>query len=365
MDIEPEPKPGELFGYAVSGDPPPGHSSHGRLEHLLRRGVFAITAELNPPDSADPREVFARAAVLAEVCDAINATDNSGANVHMSSVGVCSLLTRANLAPVMQVSCRDRNRLSIQGDVLGAAAMGVCNILCLTGDGVGVGDQPEAMPVFDLDSISLLETIRAMRDDRRFLSGREISTPPRVFLGAAANPFSPPRDFRPLRMAKKIAAGAQFFQTNYCFDLDGFREFMKRVRDLGLHEKSFILAGAGPLISAKSARWMTNRLPGVFIPDQTIARMEGAADPKKEGREICVELIQQLREIEGVHGVHIMAYRQEEMVADIVQRSGVLDDRKANDIGLAGLRHAQAVRRNKMLKERAATVGDEEGPAES
>ena len=359
MSLEDEPTPGELFGYAVPGDPPPGHSSHGRLEHLLRKGVFTITAELNPPDSANPRDVFSRAAVLAEVCDAINATDNSGANVHMSSVGVCALLTRANLAPVMQVSCRDRNRLAIQGDVLGAAAMGVCNILCLTGDGVAIGDQPEAKPVFDLDSISLLETIKAMRDDRRFLSGRAITAPPRVFLGAAANPFSPPRDFRPLRMAKKIAAGAQFFQTNYCFDVPAFKEFMARIRDLGLHEKAFILAGAGPLLSAKSARWMNNRLPGIHIPEAVINRMEGADDPKKEGRAICVELIQQLKEIEGVHGVHIMAYRQEEMVADIVQSSGVLADRKAEDIGLAGLRHAQAVRRNRILQERAATARDE------
>src|SRR5579862_317950 len=199
--------------------PIPGYSSRGRLERVLREGKFAVTAELNPPDSADPQEVYDRALVLSEVCDAINATDASGANVHMSSVGICSLLTRAGYAVVMQISCRDRNRIAIQGDVLGAAAMGVANILCLTGDGVQAGDQPAAKPVFDLDSTSLLETIRGMRDRRVFLSGRKITVPPQVFLGAAANPFSPPYDYRPLHLAKKVAAGAQFIQTQYCYDM--------------------------------------------------------------------------------------------------------------------------------------------------
>src|SRR5918995_3149736 len=172
--------------------PLPGHSSRGRLERVLRPGKFAYTAELNPPDSADPREVYDRALVLAEVCDAINATDASGANTHMSSVGISSLLTRAGYAVVMQISCRDRNRIAIQGDVLGAAAMGVANILCLTGDGVQAGDQPGALPVFDFDCMSLLETARTMRDEARFLSGRKITSPPHLFLGAAANPFAPP-----------------------------------------------------------------------------------------------------------------------------------------------------------------------------
>ena len=172
---------------------------------MLRAGRFAVTSELNPPDSADPRDVYDRAVVLAEVCDAINAVDASGAHVHMSSVGICALLTRAGYAASMQISCRDKNRIAIQGDVLGAAAMGVANILCLTGDGVQCGDQPEAKPVFDLDSISLLETVRTMRDEGRFLSGRKLTTPPRVFLGAAANPFAPPHDYRPLHLAKKVA----------------------------------------------------------------------------------------------------------------------------------------------------------------
>jgi len=313
------------------GDPLPrlaGHSSDGRLERVLRSGRFAVTAELNPPDSADAREVYDRALVLAEVCDAINAVDASGANTHMSSVGICSLLTRAGYAVVMQIACRDRNRIAIQGDVLGAAAMGVANILCLTGDGVQCGDQPGAKPVFDLDSTTLLETIRTMRDQGKFLSGRKITHPPRVFLGAAANPFVPPVDYRPLHLAKKIAAGAQFIQTQYCFDLPLLRQFMTKVRDQGLHEQAFILVGVGPLASAKTARWMRAHVPGVHIPDDVIARIEGAKNQKHEGKRLCIELIQQIGEVAGVAGVHVMAYRQEEYVSEIISESGIMKNRQ-------------------------------------
>jgi 5,10-methylenetetrahydrofolate reductase len=318
--------------------PLPGHSSRGRLERVLREGRFAVTAELNPPDSADPEEVYDRALVLSEVCDAINATDASGANTHMSSVGICSLLTRAGYAVVMQISCRDRNRIAIQGDVLGAAAMGVANILCLTGDGVQAGDQPEAKPVFDLDSISLLQTIRTMRDERRFLSGRKITKPPQVFLGAAANPFVPPYDYRAIHMGKKIAAGAQFIQTQYCFDLAIFESFMARVRDLGLDEKCFIIAGVGPLASARAANWMRTHVPGIHIPDAVIKRLEGAANQKAEGKRICIELIQQIREIKGVAGVHVMAYRQEELVSEIIVQSGIMQGRQGRERGAASAR---------------------------
>src|SRR5215510_9849106 len=223
-----------------------GHSSRGRLERVLRRGEFAVTAELNPPDSANPEDVYDRARIFDGWVDAINAVDASGANCHMSSVGICALLTRMGYAPIMQVACRDKNRIAIQGDVLGAAAMGVANILCLTGDGVQAGDQPGAKPVFDLDCMSLLETIRVMRDNSKFLSGRKLSTPPGIFLGAAINPFAPPYEYRALHMGKKVAAGAQFIQTQYCFDLPLFERFMAWVRDLGLHEKCFLLAGVGP-----------------------------------------------------------------------------------------------------------------------
>jgi len=303
--------------------------SGSRLERVLESGRFAVTAELNPPDSADPQAVYERALVLAEVCDGINATDASGANVHMSSVGICALLTRAGYEPIMQVSCRDRNRIAIQGDLLGAAAMGVRNVLCLTGDGVQTGDQPGAKPVFDLDSISLLRTIRTLRDDGHFLSGRKLEVKPRFFLGGASNPFVPPYDYRPLRMAKKVAAGADFIQTQYCFDVPRLKEFMQSVVDLGLNDLVHILVGVGPLRSARAAEWMRKNVPGVVIPDEIINRLKGVppSDQQAEGKQICVEIIQQVREIVGVCGVHVMAYRQEELVAEIIEDAGLLPRR--------------------------------------
>lgn len=294
----------------------------------MRSGRFAVTAELNAPDSADPQAVYDRALVLASVCDAINATDASGANCHMSSVGICALLTRAGYEPVYQMSCRDRNRIAMQGDLLGAAAMGVKNVLCLTGDGVQAGDQPEAKPVFDLDSLTLLRTVRIMRDHGQFLSGRKLEVTPRLFVGAAENPFAPPLDFRPLRLRKKWEAGAEFIQTQYCFDVPILIEFMKRVRDLELDKKLFILVGVGPLRSAKAAEWMRTNVPGVHIPDAVIARLKGAAKPAREGKALCVEIIQQVREIAGVSGVHVMAYRQEDLVADIIEETGLIRHRQ-------------------------------------
>jgi methylenetetrahydrofolate reductase (NADPH) len=305
----------------------PGFSSPGHLESLLRAKHFAVTAELSPPDSADPEEVFRRARIFDGHVDAINATDGSGANCHMSSVAVCALLTRLGYSTVMQVSCRDRNRIAIQGDVLGAAAMGVANILCLTGDDVEAGDHPQAKRVFDLESISMLQLVREMRDEARFQSGRKITKPPHVFLGAAENPFAQPFDFRPLRLAKKIAAGAQFIQTQYCYDIEHLQTFMSAARDLGLHERAFILVGVGPLASARAAEWIRTHVPGVRITDAVISRMARSADPKREGRQICIELIQQIQEIPGVAGVHVMAYRQEEAVAEIIEQSGVLGGR--------------------------------------
>jgi len=321
MNFSDEPEPGEPFPML------PEYTSTGRLERVLHTGKFAVTAELAPPDSANPNDVYARARVFDGYVDGMNATDGSGANCHMSSVGMCALLTRIGYAPVMQIACRDRNRIAIQGDVLGGAAMGVANILCLTGDGVQAGDHPGAKPVFDLDSISLLETVCIMRDQGQFLSGRRIAEPPRVFLGAVANPFAPPYEFRPLRMAKKITAGAQFIQTQYCYDIPQFKVFMNRARDLGIFEKCFILVGVGPLASARAATWIRNNVPGIHIPDAVIKRLACAQDQKKEGKQLCIDLIQELREIEGVSGVHVMAYRQEETVAEIIDRSGVLEGR--------------------------------------
>ena len=324
-------KPGPLDPGAPL-EPLQGHSSRGRLERVLRAGEFAITAELSPPDSADPEEVFKRASIFDGWVDGINSTDGSGAHCHMSSVGVCALLTRMGYAPIMQISCRDKNRIAIQGDVLGASAMGVANMLCLTGDGVQCGDHPEAKPVFDLDSTALLEIIRTMRDEGRFLSGRALTKAPEVFLGAAENPFVPPFAFRPQRLAKKVAAGAQFIQTQYCYDIPLLERFMAGVRDLGLHEQVFILVGVGPIASAKAGRWIRSNVPGVHIPDAVIERLEKAPKQRDEGKRICVELMEQIREIEGVSGIHLMAYRQEESVAEIIERSGVLKGRHPHNV---------------------------------
>ncbi len=299
--------------------------SDSRLERVLRAGLFAVTAELNPPDSADPQEVYDAALPLAEVADAINTTDASGANCHMSSIGLSAILRQAGYEVVIQMSCRDRNRIALQGDLLGAAALGVKNVLCLTGDDVGAGDQPEAKRVFDFDSLHLLRTLKIMRDEGKFLSGRKLTSPPRVFLGAAENPFAPPFDFRPQRLGKKVEAGADFIQTQYVYDVPMFRTFMQRVCDLGLHEKVYILAGVGPLRGAKAAEYMRTHVPGVVIPDAVVQRL--AKTPKEkmqeEGMQICVEIIEQVREMQGIAGVHVMAYRQEEAVVEIIRRAGL------------------------------------------
>ena len=316
MRFEDEPVPGYPLPIL------PGHTSPGRFERVLRAGGFAVTTELAPPDSADPEDVYKRARVFDGYVDAINATDGSGANCHMSSVAVCALLTRVGYSPIMQISCRDKNRIAIQGDILGGAAMGVCNMLCLTGDGVQAGDHPQAKPVFDLDCVSLLE-IAPHAARRASVSERpQDQLAPRVFIGAAENPFVLPHDWRALRLAKKVAAGAQFIQTQYCYDMPLLRGFMDQVERLGLFGKVFILVGVGPLRSAKTAEWMRKNVPGMHMPDAVIARLAGAQDQAREGREICIELIQAIREISGVSGVHVMAYRQEESVAEIVDRSG-------------------------------------------
>ena len=321
MIFEDEPVPGYPLPIL------PGHSSPGRFERVLRAGTFAVTSELAPPDSADPEDVYRRARIFDGHVDAINATDGSGANCHMSSLAVCALLTRLGYAPVMQISCRDKNRIAIQGDILGGAAMGVCNLLCLTGDGVQAGDHPQALPVFDLDSLSLLEAARTLRDEHHFLSGRKISYAPRVLLGAAENPFAKPLEWRAQRLAKKVAAGAQFIQTQFCYDVPLLRAFMRQVEELGLLDKVFILVGVGPLRSVKAAEWIRTHVPGVHIPDGIIKRLAGASDGALEGRKLCIDLIQEIRTVKGVHGVHVMAYRQEETVAEIIERSGVLGGR--------------------------------------
>lgn len=299
------------------------------LQRLLASGEFVVTSEVAPPDSAEPEDVYRHLPYFADQVDALNVIDSAGGHCHMSSIAVASLLARAHCEPIMQMTCRDRNRIAIQGDVLGAAALGVHNVLCLTGDDVSNGDDPGAKPVFDLDAVSLLDTLRNLRDHSQYRSGRALSSPPRLFLGAAANPFAPPFEMRPQRLAKKIAAGAQFIQTQYCFDIPLLREYMKQVVDLGLHELSHILIGVGPISSAKTARWLCNRVPGIRIPEHLIRRLDNAADQRREGKQICIELIQQIREIEGISGIHLMAPRQEQLVPDIVKQSGILQHRQS------------------------------------
>jgi methylenetetrahydrofolate reductase (NADPH) len=297
-----------------------------RFERMLRAGHFTVTAELSPPDGAHPELVNGRVKDIGPYADAINVVDASGANVHMSSVAVCALLVQTGYEPVLQVACRDKNRIAIQGDLLGAHALGMRNVLCLTGDGVQAGDHPEALPVFDFDSMMLLRTARILRDQGHFLSGRKLETSPQFFLGGAENPFVPPYDFRPHRLAKKVEAGADFIQTQYCYDVPRLVTFMQKVRDLGLHEKVFILIGVGPLRSAKVSEWMRSNVPGVVIPGEVIKRLEGApkGKQKEEGMRVCVEIIQQIREIPGIHGIHIMAYKLEELIGPMLEACGLL-----------------------------------------
>ncbi|MGE5145927.1 MAG: methylenetetrahydrofolate reductase C-terminal domain-containing protein [Candidatus Eiseniibacteriota bacterium] len=301
-------------------EPPP---APGPLERSMRAGRFCVTAEFNPPDTADPEAIYARAKPLIEVCDSVNVTDGAGANTHISSIAVCALLARQGYDPVMQVSCRDRNRIAIQGDVLGAAALGIRNVLCLTGDGIGGGNQPEAKPVFDLDCTSLLATLSTLRDESRFMSGTAIERAPALFLGATANPFAVPAEVEVPRLAKKIEAGARFFQTQFCFDIETFRAFFARFRDRGLHERCHFTVGVGPLASGRAARWMRSSIAGIRIPDAVIDRLERAADARREGRRICVEIVQQLAEMPGLAGVHIMAFRQEDAVRGIIEDAGL------------------------------------------
>ncbi len=293
------------------------------FEVLLNSEKFVVTAELSPPDSANPDDIATRASYFEGLVDAVNVPDGSGANCHMSSLASSLLLRELGFTPVMQFSCRDRNRIALQGDILGAAALGIKNLLCLTGDGVSAGDQPGARPVFDLDAVSLLRTAKTMRDNSHFMSGRPIKMPPDLFLGAALNPFRPPFDARPYRLAKKIAAGAQFFQTQYCYDTHRLETFLSQIEALRLHHRCHILVGVGPLISARSAHWVRKHVPGVYIPDRLILRMQEAKNEAKEGKRICIELIEQLQMMAGVSGVHVMVHKHERLLAEIIQDSGL------------------------------------------
>ena len=296
-----------------------------RLASILSAGHFAVAAELSPPHGIDLDIIEKEANTLKGYTDVVNVTDNQAASVRMASIPVSAILIQMGLEPVSQMTCRDRNRLAIQADLLGAAALGVRNVLCISGDHGQWGDHPHAKNVYDVDSIQLVRIVRNMVQNGCLDNGREISPRPDFFIGAVANPFAPPYDYRPYRLAKKVAAGAQFIQTQLIFNLDRFRDYMAQVRDLGLHEKVHILAGVGPLKSARMAEFMAEKVAGMDVPEHIIQRMEKtpkAAQPT-EGLRICSEIIEQVKEIPGVAGVHIMAVLWAEAVPEIVTQAGL------------------------------------------
>jgi methylenetetrahydrofolate reductase (NADPH) len=297
-----------------------------RLQRVLEGGEFAVTAECGPPRGADPEPLLRKAAWLKDHVDAVNVTDNQTAVVRMSSLAACSLLKGAGFEPVLQMVVRDRNRIALQSDILGAAAVGIRNVLCLSGDHQSFGNQPDAVGVFDLDSIQFVQVVKAMRDEGITHGGDPLSKAPDLFIGAAANPFADPLEFRVVRLAKKIRAGADFIQTQCIYNLERFEAWMTLARDRGLTEKVSILGGVTPLKSAGMARFMKNKVAGMDVPDEIIKRMEGVPKDKQreEGIQICVETIRRLKETPGVRGVHIMAIEWEEVVGEIVSRVGLL-----------------------------------------
>ena len=315
---------------------PNGYKVGSNLEKVLRAKVFAVTAELGPPKSADIAVIQKKAKLLKGNCDAVNITDNQTAVVRMSSIGAGFLAKQEGLEPVIQMTCRDRNRLAMQADLLGAYALGLRNLLCLSGDHQSMGNHPTAKNVYDIDSMQLIQMVAAMRDKCTFQCGEVIKdAAPKFFVGAAENPFGDPFEFRPYRLAKKVKAGADFIQTQGIFNVVKFREFMQRCGDLGLLDKVHILAGVIPVKGPAGAKYMRDSVPGMDVPNEIVARLEAASKGiedkkakaeanKKVGLEITVEMIQQVREIPGVAGVHIMAVEWEEAVKGIVEKAGLL-----------------------------------------
>ena len=297
-----------------------------RLKKVLEKGNFAVTSECGPPKGADPQVIFRKAELLRGKVDSVNVTDNQTAIVRMSSLAACSLVKSTGLDPVLQMVVRDRNRIALQSDILGASAIGIRNVLCLSGDHQSFGNQPEAVGVYDLDSIQFLQAVKNMRDEGIIVGGESLSEPPELFIGAAANPFGDPLDFRVVRLAKKINAGADFIQTQCIYNLDRFETWLTRAGDMGLTEKAYILGGVTPLKSSGMAKYMKNKVSGMDVPDELIKRMEGIPKDKQreEGISICVETIQRLIEMPGIKGVHIMAIEWEDAVREIVERSGLL-----------------------------------------
>lgn len=297
-----------------------------QLKRVLEKGEFAVTSECGPPKGADPQAVLRKAEMLRGKVDSVNVTDNQTAIVRMSSLAACGLLKTAGLDPVFQMVVRDRNRIALQSDILGASALGIRNVLCLSGDHQSFGNQPQALGVFDLDSIQFVQAVKGMRDQCVILGGEKLDSPPDTFIGAAANPFADPLTFRVVRLAKKIEAGADFIQTQCIYNLERFEAWSEMARDRGLMENVFILGGVTPLKSSGMAKYMKKRVSGMDIPDEIISRMEGVSKKKQreEGIKICVETIQRLKEMAGIKGVHIMAIEWEETVGEIVERAGLL-----------------------------------------
>jgi methylenetetrahydrofolate reductase (NADPH) len=299
--------------------------TESNLKGVLNKGIFAVTAECGPPKGADPEAVKSKGQILKGYVDSVNVTDNQTAVVRLCSLAACTILKGEGLDPVLQMVTRDRNRIALQSDVLGASALGLRNILCLSGDHQSFGNQPQAKGVFDVDSIQLVQAVRQMRDSGKILGGEELASPPDLFIGAVANPFADPFAYRVARMAKKVAAGAEFIQTQCIYNLTRFKEWMGMVRDKGIHEKAFILGGITPLKSARMAEYMSKQVAGMDIPGELIDRMKSvpAKEQRQEGLKIAVETIEALKEIEGVRGVHIMAIEWEEAVPQLVKDAGL------------------------------------------
>jgi 5,10-methylenetetrahydrofolate reductase len=300
--------------------------SNSKLEKVLESGQFAVTGELGPPACADPEVIRKKAQYLRGNVDAVNVTDGQTAVVRMSSWAACLLGKQEGLEPTVQMTCRDRNRIALQMDILGAAALGINNMLCLTGDHQIFGNHPMAKGVYDLDSVQLINMVKDMRDEKKFQCGDDMATEPRLFIGAAANPFADPFEYRVFRLANKVMAGADFIQTQIIFNVEKFAKWMEAVREKGLHEKVKILAGVAPIKSIGAARYMQKRVPGMDVPEPIIERLKGVPkeEVSKEGIKVCVDIINQVREIEGVAGIHLMAIEWEEAVHGIVEAAGLL-----------------------------------------
>jgi methylenetetrahydrofolate reductase (NADH) len=284
----------------------------------LRAGRFVMTAEVAPPVSCDAQDLLRKAVPLRGLADAVNMTDGAGARAHMAALAASAILIDAGIEPILQLTCRDKNRIALQSELMGAAALGVRNLLILTGDDPKAGDQPDTKPVFDVDSRTLIETARRLRDDGKLPTGREVAGKAPFFLGAADMPIDPPAGWQPKALAAKVAAGAQFVQTQFCMDAALLRRYVAVLAEAGLTSKLGLLIGINPLRSAKSAHWMKNHLFGTIIPDDLIARMEKAADPVREGIRICVDLIAELATIPGIAGVHIMAPGNDAAIPEVI-----------------------------------------------